>query len=376
MSCFSVSAQWYAETIGTPAAPSSVSAYTGWVNQNVLDYSGTALVDTANPSTNTYGSGGGNIFLTNTPGTSFQVSGFSDIPNSVSVNIQFSMYGHDTSNINSLGDLELQVSSDSGSTWTTVPYSWAYALFPTPPNVTPWDYFTADMPLPYTFHPTPNPLDDEYAYTDFSDVFVRFVQTSSTKAFRIDDLHVFPMALLSIQLLSFDALVFGRHTTVSWKAVTKSEYETFFLERSLDGKTFSSISEHKAKGKGTFSYSYQDAATASTCYYRLKLVEEGGRISSSKILTVAQKTNGSGILRTIYPNPAKDVLYLEIGSSSNQAITVAIIDLAGRQVKKVVFPATTTGIFQLSLADVTAGSYVLLVDNGAIQQEKKIVVGE
>ena len=69
-------AQFQSEKVGNPSTNTIVSAYTGWVNQGILTFSGNADVQTLHPSNNADGSGGGNVFFTNTPGKYFKISGF------------------------------------------------------------------------------------------------------------------------------------------------------------------------------------------------------------------------------------------------------------------------------------------------------------
>ena len=374
LSTLSVDAQiWYDETVGTPSAPTPVNTYTGWINQGLLNYSGTAMVDTANPSNNTYGSGGGNILFSNTVGTSLQVSGFPAIQDAVYLNINFSMQGHSVANPNAPTDLQLQVSVDSGSTWTNVQYGWAFTMFPNPPQPTAWDYFTAGFNLPYIFNPTPNPFDNDYTYADLTKVFVRFTQTGSTNSYRIDDVHIFPIVLLDIKLVSFNAIAQSGFTELSWTANTDNTKDIFYLEKSTDGKNFKTINEQSAKGKGQFSYSFKEAIEKSTVYYRLKMMEINGKLSYSNILQVSPNNN-TGSDFNLYPNPVKDVLFVEVSSTSTRYFSVVITDLRGNVVKHFNLPPSQTGIFQVPVSKLSTGMYMLTIDDGVKKEVKKFVV--
>jgi len=66
----------FSENMGTPAATTAIASYTGWQNNGVLTFSGTADVrNTTVSSGYTGASGGGNIFFTNVIGRDFVISG-------------------------------------------------------------------------------------------------------------------------------------------------------------------------------------------------------------------------------------------------------------------------------------------------------------
>lgn len=365
----------YLETVGTPNAPTTISSYTGWDNQNILNYSGTAIVDTATPSNCSFSSGGGNLLFTPTAGTDFQISGLQDISGAVTVEVYFNMHGFNTANPNGANDLQLQISTDSGSTWNVASYTWAYTIFPSAPTPTPWDYFQCSYMLPYITNPITTPWSTPQ-YDSLHNVFIRFVQTGNTNTYRIDDIMISSIVLLDINLINFDASQHNDITTLNWTAVT-SDNDIFYLERSIDGKNFTSINKQVAKGKGTFDYSYKDKEATATpiSYYRLKLTEANGKTSYSKTLTISSNIDKtSALLQTVYPNPAKDVLFVDINSNSEQSIMLSIIDVNGKQVEKRNLPATQSGIYQIPLSKFPNGVYHIIADDGIKKETHEIII--
>jgi len=87
------------ETVGSPSSSCLVTNYSGWANNGVLSFSGNAEVQSTNPSNNLSASGGGNVFFTNVPGTSMEISGFSATTAPQSLDITFGMYGYNHSNL-------------------------------------------------------------------------------------------------------------------------------------------------------------------------------------------------------------------------------------------------------------------------------------
>ena len=65
--------QIQSETVGTPTAYTPVNTYTGWRNQGVLTFQGTAEVRYFQPSI----ANGGYVFFTDSTSTFLEISGFS-----------------------------------------------------------------------------------------------------------------------------------------------------------------------------------------------------------------------------------------------------------------------------------------------------------
>jgi hypothetical protein len=75
---------------------------------------------------------------------------------------------------------------------------------------------------------------------------------------------------------------------------------------------------------------------------------------------------------TIYPNPARDVVFIK----TNQSITGIFIlyDLSGKEMKRKDLSLYEGETFQIELNDVLPGIYILRMDTGQTQLQKKLVV--
>jgi len=93
--CFAQQSSYPIETVGTPVSFTPVNAYTGWTNNGILTYSGTAEIQNINCSDNMSASGNGNVFFNNTPGINFNITGFTPSAVPTSPEITFNMFGYD-----------------------------------------------------------------------------------------------------------------------------------------------------------------------------------------------------------------------------------------------------------------------------------------
>jgi hypothetical protein len=75
----------------------------------------------------------------------------------------------------------------------------------------------------------------------------------------------------------------------------------------------------------------------------------------------------------IYPNPAKDVLYVNVGSTTQENGVIRILDMNGRLVHTEYMPAGHQ-IYQLDIHELIRGMYVLhWMESGQIRGVEKIV---
>jgi len=160
----------FSENIGTPTANTIIATYAigtapaTFQNKGILTYTGvTADVRISTASSGYIGSSGnGNVFITNTIGTDFIISGI-NTSSYTSLSLSFGHYKSTTASNGS--ELIVEVSSD-GTTYSPLTYSRA-----TGTGTASWVLITPTGTIPST-----------------ANLRIRFRQTSSTPQFRIDDI--------------------------------------------------------------------------------------------------------------------------------------------------------------------------------------------
>lgn len=131
---------------------------------------------------------------------------------------------------------------------------------------------------------------------------------------------------LPLQLLSFSATQKNNAVQIAFNTSKEKDVKAFYIEKSIDGKSFESIGSTKAKN--TFDdnvYQFIDASPLnSVVYYRLKMVDNDGRFSYSKVEKVVPNSKQQAI--NIYPNPANSLVNIDC----NNAMQIVINDYLGR----------------------------------------------
>jgi hypothetical protein len=331
-----------------------------------LTYSGSAEVQNSNPSqAYDYASGGGNVYLTNTPGTYFQISGFKKEAFFNAVSITFGLNGYDPNNPVDANEMRLSYSLDSGVTWSPLFYGRMYALYN--PNTT-WMAFTA------TIATSVNP----FVAIDQSKLFIRFTQNTTTKSFRLDDIIVSYVGLLPTKLTYFNGTVKSRQAFLNWRAESSNNKESFVVEKSYNGVNFSSLNTEQAKGKGEFDYSYVDDYSGTKTFYRLRMINADGRSRYSAIVLLNDSPGGKNLIQSVYPVPAKEFVRVQMNSVRDQVIKLSIVDNEGRiRLTKDVLLNDGINNCQLDVKSLRPGTYYLTAGTSAgVQAERTIAVGQ
>ncbi len=146
----------------------------------------------------------------------------------------------------------------------------------------------------------------------------------------------------------------------------------FTIERSANGKQFEAIGSVAVNNSFNLvnNYTFTDAHPLSTTsYYRLKINEQNGPATYSR--TIPVKRQGKAHNLQVSPNPASNVLYVQI--DAQEAITLQIADVTGHvvyQQSKTIKGNTT---FPVSLQGLPAGNYYLIMKGKTIQKTQQFL---
>jgi len=176
-------------------------------------------------------------------------------------------------------------------------------------------------------------------------------------------------SVFPVNLVSFTGSVQGNENSLRWITKTESNNKGFELQRSVDGKNFTSIAVIASKAEGgssatELSYSYNDKSPiAGTNYYRLKQIDKDGKINYSSIVELKNGKNRFEI-SSVYPNPAKETINLSITSGVSEKATISLTDLNGRIVKQLnVALNAGDNYININVNALAPGSYIVRLVN-------------
>jgi len=166
---------------------------------------------------------------------------------------------------------------------------------------------------------------------------------------------------LAIKIDYFNASKGSVANTLNWSAECSSSLATFEIERSADGKNFTTINSITAsQARCASPFSYDDASPlAGTNFYRIKMVDIDGRISYTAIVKVGNQQKDIQLVGVL-PNPVTNAAQLSIATTKKDNVELSVVSLEGKVVyKKSVQVQSGSSIVSLDVANLAPGAYFI-----------------
>lgn len=163
---------------------------------------------------------------------------------------------------------------------------------------------------------------------------------------------------------------------LEWNTYSEQLNKGFDVMRSEDGKTFRSVGwvpSKAANGNSSalLAYTFADQQPiAGQAFYQLSQVDMDGKTTLSNIVALSTENTGKNAMMLVYPNPAKDVLHINIAGKNNLDGHVVITDIMGKTVLTQTLSSATETI---NIAALPAGTYFVKYTNSTASAIQKIV---
>lgn len=184
----------------------------------------------------------------------------------------------------------------------------------------------------------------------------------------------FPAAVvLPMKLMSFNAATEGSMVKVSWKVDDNETGNYFELEKSTDGKNFSSIIKiYVQQETGVNEYSSIDQSSMSEVYYRLKIVNKDFSVTYSKVLVLKIGKANENV--QILNNPASSTLNITYRSDKETNSTIRIYSISGIKVyEQKVNASKGLNNLIIPVQSLQPATYVIMVDSNTVKQTSKFI---
>lgn len=182
---------------------------------------------------------------------------------------------------------------------------------------------------------------------------------------------------LPVELISFEARSSESDAILTWETATEINNELFVVERSIDGFSFQEIGKVDGAGSSTEvnDYHFVDSeigVTEKLAYYRLKQVDFDGSYSYSEIRAVKWDDTKEQISITLYPNPAHDIINLELEGISLGEARLLIVDQHGKQLRDLKYDNTKD--WRIDITDLQAAPYFIkVIQSDRVIANKKFI---
>lgn len=218
----------------------------------------------------------------------------------------------------------------------------------------------------------------DFSYQDYGSLRMLRVATHGRSAFEfnLDD-------LLPVELVSFSAGLVDSKVIINWSTVTEQNNYGFQVEKSEDGKNWTSIGFVKGSGNSNSekSYSFTDNDLSfAKILYRLKQIDVDGSSTYSKSIEISIDNIANGFtLEQNYPNPFNPVTNIKFGFSKNTKAKLVVYDILGSQVAVLFNEVADAGrIYRLKFgaSNLASGVYLykLETEKGIVAVKKMILL--
>lgn len=162
---------------------------------------------------------------------------------------------------------------------------------------------------------------------------------------------------LPVKFQTFEATPLSNSVSLKWMVATEENLSGYAVEKSFDGRNFSKVGFVNAASQST--YTFTDAKSSGTVYYRIKSVDVDGKYAFSTIALV--KAGKSLTVLNAYPSPFVSSFSLDHGTATaGSLITISAED--GRAIKTII-PTVGSQRTSVDLSAAKAGLYLVRYKN-------------
>lgn len=183
-----------------------------------------------------------------------------------------------------------------------------------------------------------------------------------------------PVNALPIVFTGFSATCAGQTLLLTWETGQEENSSHFNIEKSADGTHWTTIGSIPAAGNSSNkrTYNYTDDDPGNSNDYRIAETDLGGGQQYSQII---RSSCGIPDGFSIWPNPARDLVFVHIDAASASAAVIRIFDAKGDLIK-IQQAALLQGANQIGieLGSLAGGLYQVSVDWNNGQTRKTVEV--
>jgi hypothetical protein len=163
--------------------------------------------------------------------------------------------------------------------------------------------------------------------------------------------------------------------TLNWQMRNGHDYVTAVVEKSENGTSFSAIGQVNMQEINSAIF-LDNASKSTPAYYRLRMVDRGGRSSYSQVLYLKIQSTQNKTSLSVYPSVITDNANVNFASSNAGNAKITLYDLNGRLVlnKDVRTQEGMNTVAFMGLSRLSKGQYVVVVEEGANRSARQIQV--
>ena len=180
---------------------------------------------------------------------------------------------------------------------------------------------------------------------------------------------------LPIELLWFKAKQNGILIELYWSTASEINNDFFTIERSKDGLNFHELMTLEGAGTTNLTMNYSAVDTNpfyGFSYYRLKQTDYDGQFAYSDIIVVKLDQGLQALDFTLFPNPTKDKLSVQVKGNTVLDLYIEIYNAQGQKLENIT-PSVNIDGFELDVEHMNTGLYLVHLINEDYRGIRKFV---
>ncbi|MBK9992830.1 MAG: DUF11 domain-containing protein [Saprospiraceae bacterium] len=192
------------------------------------------------------------------------------------------------------------------------------------------------------------------------------------------------VGVLPIEWLDFSGRFNGTFMELNWLTAAEKDNSHFIVERrnysEVDFVEIGNVNSASTLNNLGSKYSFDDFDTESNgiYYYRIKQVDRSGKYSYSKVIAINKSTTND-VLVELYPNPANNILHLDIQTTKETNLHFEITDIAGNNVldqELIEMVKSGRHLIDINTSNFTNGNYIISIKSQQSISHHKFVISK
>ena len=180
---------------------------------------------------------------------------------------------------------------------------------------------------------------------------------------------------LPVELITFNAKAKEDVVDINWSTASETNNHYFEVEKSKDLINFVSVGKVTGKGNTTQTSDYSltdEMPYEGTSYYRLVQYDFNGDSETFDPVAVNFE-NKAELGIQLWPNPAKDIINIQLSNFKDELINLTVIDEMGRIIETLSPEFNDASISQIQLNNYKAGVYTIMAYSKSHQAKKRFI---
>ena len=162
---------------------------------------------------------------------------------------------------------------------------------------------------------------------------------------------------LPVKLIYFTAIADGNRVRLNWEAANEQDTRVYEIEKSTNAVNFNYLGAVSSRQTSLSAYTdYDPSPVAGWNYYRLKIIDKSGSFFYSPVRAVRFEKGMEQV--KLFPNPATDVLNVQLPSSY---VNSSVITVFGADGKLISSRKPAANMVVMNVSSLASGTYILQI---------------